>query len=176
MGSIIVSHYVMRYPQDVAHNMILLSPILRSEVGQSFSDVEYGLASGALHLLPSKVRYQFMKSKPVSYCISHVLTYDRSLQKHIDDLHYKYSGRFASADALLADMKISMRETTVFPRDKRILVCIGMHDQLTSVNLARKLSKKHDNVVFKAVEGTGHLINYERPQLAAKVIAEFLED
>jgi pimeloyl-ACP methyl ester carboxylesterase len=173
MGSIIVSHYLEKYPNDVQKKVVLMSPIFRSKAGQKSSNVTYALANGALHILPKKPRYRFMGSKPVSWCISHFLTADKSRQKEIDELHYKYSGRFASANSLLADMKISMKEQTILPPDKEVLYIIGNRDRLTKVNIARARTTEY-GAKFAEIEGTGHLLNYEQPERVAELIDGFI--
>jgi pimeloyl-ACP methyl ester carboxylesterase len=173
MGSIIVSHYLEKYPDDTQKKVVLLSPIFRTKAGQKSSNFLYGLASGALHILPKRPRYKFMKSKAVSFCISHFLTADKSQQKAIDQLHYKYSGRFASADSLLVDMKISMKNQTKTPANKQVLYVIGEKDRLTKAVYAESIAAEQ-HADFVKIEGTGHLLNYERPTDVAKIIAEYL--
>jgi len=175
MGSIIVSHYLEKYPEDTRKKVVLMSPIFRTRGGQRGSNFLYGLASGALHILPKKPRYKFMKSKLVSFCISHYLTADKSQQKEIDQLHYMYSGRFASADSLLIDMKISMKTQTQTPASKQVLYIIGNKDRLTKAVYARSVAAEQ-GAQFMQLVGTGHLLNYERPTLVAEVIDEFLQN
>lgn len=175
MGSIVVSHYLRKYPKDAERKVVLISPIFRTKTGQKTSNILYALASGALHILPKKPRYKFMRSKVVSFCISHYLTVDRSQQKQIDQLHYKYSGHFASADSLLADMKISMKEQTVLLENRDVLYVMGAKDRLTKAKLAREKVGAHGDR-FTEICGTGHLINYEQPERLAETIDEFLKD
>ena len=173
MGSIVVSHYLEKYPDDVQKKVVLLSPIFRNKFGQFTSNIAYALASGALHLLPQKPRYRFMKSKPVSFCISHFLTIDKTQQRRIDDLHYTYSGRFASAKSLLADMKISMKEQTIAAKDKEVLYVIGNRDRLTKAKLAKNRAAEQ-GASLTELDRSGHLINYEQPEAVAEAISDFL--
>ena len=175
MGSIIVSHYLEKYPDDVRKKVILMAPIFRTRSGQRGSNLLYALTSGALHILPKRQRYNFMKSKMVSFCISHYLTSDKSKQKHIDQLHYLYSGRFASADSLLIDMEIAMKTQTKTPSNKQVLYVIGDKDRLTSAVLAHSVAAEQ-GAQFMELVGTGHLLNYERPTLVADVIDEFIQN
>ncbi len=174
MGSIIASYFCEKYPHDCSRKVVFLSPIFRKESEQLLSDIEYGALVGMLYVFPSKSRYKIMKSRPISYVISHVLTSDKTQQEYIDDLHYKYSGRFSSADSLLADCKISMREQTTIPKDKQILFCIGAKDKLTDPELVRERAKESHNEA-RIVPNTGHLINYERPQVVAEIVKDFLQ-
>ena len=174
MGSIIVSYYLEKYPDDVRKKVVLLSPIFRTRAGQYNSNFLYALTSGALHILPKRPRYKLMKSKLVSFCISHYLTVDKKQQKQIDQLHYLYSGRFASADSLLIDMKISMKNQTKTPTNKQVLYIIGNKDRLTKAVLAHSVAAEQGAQYMELV-GTGHLLNYERPTLVADVIDEFIQ-
>ena len=81
MGSIVTSYFIDKYPELVDRRVVLLSPIFRSPFGRAISSIEYALMSGALHLLPKKPRYSLMRSKPISFLISHFLTVDKSKQK-----------------------------------------------------------------------------------------------
>ncbi len=173
MGSIITSYYVEKYPQEVQHKVILLAPIFRTRTSQKGSNLLYALTSGALHILPKQSRYKVMKSKTVSFCISHFLTTDKTQQKRIDQLHYLYSGRFASADSLLVDMKISMQNQTKTPTDKQVLYIIGVKDRLTKAVLARSVAADQGAKCIELV-GTGHLLNYEQPTKVAEVINDFI--
>ena len=173
MGSIVVSHFVDKYPDDVEKQVILMSPIFRSKSAQKSSNALYGVLNGSTHLLPKKARYKLLKSKAVSYGISHYLTVDKSQQKEIDELHYKYSGRFASADSLLADMKISMRQQTIIPDGKDILIVIGEKDRLASDKTVKQIASEHHAHLVQ-IKNTGHLINYEQPGQVADAILEFL--
>lgn len=173
MGSIIVTHYLEKYPNDVQQKVIAISPIFRTRIKQKSSDLTYAIASGALNTLPKKTRYKIMKSRRTSYVISHYLTTDKKQQKRIDQLHYMYSGNFASAESLLADMRISMKEQTVAPEGKDMLYIIGDHDRLTKAELARYRAAAQGAKIVE-LHGTGHLVNYEQPDKLAEVIDDFI--
>ena len=169
MGSIIVSHYLKKYPNDTQAKAVLMSPIFRSPLSQKASNFTFVLLNGFLHLMPQTARRRLLASKGVSFCISHYLTRDKAKQAQIDQLHYRYGGRFSSSQSLIADMKISMREQTIIPPKKKIYLIIGEKDQLTSLALARKNAKEH-NIKIDIIPNSGHLINYEQPQRVAELI------
>lgn len=175
MGSIIVSHFITRFPSSCHSKTVLIAPILRRPFARKISSLNYQILAAFLHCLPPKTRTRLLKSNFVSFCISHFLTVDKSKQKAIDLQHYRYSGRFTSADSLLADIRLSTKHTTIFPATKKILVIAGDHDRLTSKKLFLSLSK-HTKLKLHLVKNTGHLINYEQPALVAKLIADFLEE
>jgi pimeloyl-ACP methyl ester carboxylesterase len=173
MGSIVVSHFVAKYPDDVEKRVVLISPILRTKGGERSGRALHYALRGVLAPFPPKVKREIMASKPVSYAISHYLTYDKTKQKQIDELHYKYGGQFASAASLLADAKISMMRTTVVPEDKKVLLVMGRYDKLTKAKLVEELARK-DGVEYRELADVGHLLNYEKPEEVAGVIKEFL--
>lgn len=174
MGSIIVSYFVARYPNDCRDKLVFLAPIFRSKTSNKISKIGYYALYAVLLPVPKTPKHHLLASKPVSYCISHYLTYDKSQQKRIDQLHYQYSGRFSSAKSLLADTKISMLKTTILPQDKKILICSGTHDRISPIKLARQVGTAAKNVTFKEFSNTGHLMNYEQPIVLAECITDFL--
>lgn len=175
MGSIIVSHFIARFPSYCHSKTVLIAPILRRPFAQKINSLNYQILATFLRCLPLKTRTRLLKSDFVSFCISHFLTVDKSKQKAIDLQHYRYSGRFASADSLLADIRLSTKHTTIFPATKKILVIAGDHDRLTSKKLLLSLSK-HTKLKLHLVKNTGHLINYEQPEFVAEFIADFLKE
>jgi len=176
MGATIASHYVTKYPDDTTDKLVLISPVFRTKSRARRDKTLYLTLKAALSPLPKNTKKKLLASRPVSYAISHFLTSDKSQQKYIDEQHYAYSGRFASAKSLLSDVKLSMSSTTILPRGKHILVITGTHDKLTNLNLTRTRTSAHPSCKFCEVKDTGHLVNYERPDHAAKLIAEFLEN
>ena len=173
MGSMIVSHYLEKYQDQVQEKVVLMSPVFRPKANQRFSNVCHAALNGFLHLMPQKARGKLLGSKAVSYCISHYLTFNKTKQKQIDQLHYRYSGRFASADSITADIKIAMRVQTVIPPNKKVLLIVGDKDKMTSLEMAHNYAKSK-NVKIKIIPNAGHLINYEEPEKVANIIADYI--
>ncbi len=173
MGSIIASHFIEKYSDDVASKIILLSPIFRTKLGQANSDVSYFMVRNVVRLLPKEKQKSILASHRISYAISHFFTYDKKQQQRIDDLHYKYSGQFSSIESFIADMRIAMRSQTIIPSHGRTLICIGDHDQLTSCKLVKRKAKK-TNADYEIINNVGHLINYETPKEVAEAIKKFI--
>lgn len=171
MGSILISHYAAKYPNDNDAKIILLSPIFRSPIKSLADRGVYVLLRIALFPFPRKLRYKILASHKVSWIISHFLTFDKSQQDFIDQEHLKYSECFASSKSLLSDIKISMTQNTVIPAQKTPFIIIGAKDQLTSPRRAAKIAKKQQ-LYCKILSKTGHLMNYEKPQALAKLISK----
>ena len=117
---------------------------------------------------------KFCGSKFLSYAISHFLTADKSQQKRIDELHFLYSGKFASAASFMADCSISMHEQTVIPEGKNVMLCYGEKDRLTKHELTESVAEKY-HLDHHRFDGAGHLINYERAEQVAAEIRKFLK-
>jgi len=173
MGSIIVSHYVAKYPESVADDVVLLSPIVRQTTNKILSTASYGAANGILAPFPLKYRKKILASKPVSWMISHYLTADRSKQREIDEMHYVNGRQFVSARSLQGDLRVSVVNQTREPSGKRTLVLFGQKDRLSSHKVVREWAKRV-SVEYHEFEGAGHLINHERPTEVAKRIKRFL--
>ena len=174
MGSIIISHYIQKYPNDVADKVVFMSPVFRTKRGQRKSNTLYHFVNGGMHLMTEKGRYKFAGSKFLSFAISHFLTADKSQQKRIDELHYQYSGRFSSAASFMADCSISMHEQTVIPEEKNIMLCYGAKDRLTNHKVIEDVAAQY-HLEHHRFEGAGHLINYERAEQVAAEIRKFLK-
>ena len=174
MGSIVSSHFVSRNPKLCANRQVFISPIFRSKRDQKGSCRWFALINFGLHLMPPKARFHFMSSGFISLRISHFLTYDRSRRVYIDDQHLLYSGNFTNATNLIADIKLSMYEQTVFTPQKDTLICIGDHDRLVDVSYVRRRAKENGAKCVKIAD-TGHLVNYEDPRSVVREIRQFLE-
>ncbi len=174
MGSIVVSHFVVKYPDLCDDRAIYLAPIFRTWHGQIRSNHCNFLMNLGLHLLPKRARFKFLKSNFISLCVSRFLTYDRSQREYIDDQHLRYSGHFTSAKTLMTDIKISMRNQTILSPSKKTLICIGEFDKLTSNQYAAKLAREN-KATFVEIAETGHLVNYENPKAIVRSICQFLE-
>lgn len=175
MGSILTSNFIRKYPNDIDQCVIYLSPILRDRKAKKRSIRLYRFAKFNLSIIPPFLAYAIERSKLLSYIISHILVSDKTKQKYIDQLHYRYSGRFSSHKSFIADMKISMCETTWLTDKKNTLVVFGKLDTMTPYQYAQNRCKKY-NIKFKLVEDAGHLLNYERPAEVAKIMSDFLAE
>ena len=173
MGSIIVSHYVEKYPETVAQDLILMSPILRGPGAKAANMVFNEAVRGVLFPFSPELKKKILASKRVSWMISHSLTADKSKQKAIDEMHYEYAGQFVSARSLYCDMDISASNDTKMPLNKRMLVLFGKKDKLSNCKLVRERVREVGAEYFE-FDSAGHLINYERPEEVAERIREFL--
>ena len=173
MGSIISSHFAKKYPELSSRKIVLVSPIFRTSKKQKFSKLNYFCSTAFLHLLVPPLRLAFLRAKAFSWVVSHMLTVDKSLQKEIDRQHFDHCGNFHSAKKIMNDIKISMCAQTALDLDKDIAICMGVGDKMTPIKVARERAQEY-GILFKEVPGAGHLINYERPDIVADFIADFI--
>lgn len=173
MGSMIVSHFAEKYPEDIQEKVVLMAPVFRPKKNQKLSNMSCNILLFFLRIMPQKWCYKFIGSKFLSYIISHYLTCDKTKQKEIDKLHFKYSGRFSSAKSIMADIGISMKQNTIIPKKKKIKLIVGDKDKLSSLELTRKYARRA-NVTLRIIPNCGHFINYESPQKVAEFISEYI--
>ena len=173
MGSIIASHHAEKYPEDTDGRLILMSPVFREAAARE-KNLRLNLRmERIISMLPQNLGKDVLKSKAVSYCVSRYLTADRSQQRRIDRQHAEFSGRMVSADAFLSDARIAMREQSVIPRNKQVLLIIGEKDKLVPAACVRRVAEE-TGARLVMIPNAGHLINYEQPKAAAEAAAEFL--
>ena len=174
MGSIIVSNYVAKYPEDVQNEVILMSPIFRSKWGQMSGRIMSGGLTVAMLPFSAKQRHKILASRKVSWMISHFLTCDKEKQKFIDEEHFAHSGKFTSARALMGDIRTATTREVKSLDNKRVLMIIGEGDKLTNCRLAAERAEK-SGAKLDQVLRAGHLLNYEVPEKVAKKIKQFLK-
>lgn len=175
MGSIVSSHFLRIYPNLTNPKTVFLSPIIRTPRGQKRSNFSVAAICGFLQLLSGHARYNFMRSKFVSFIVSRTLSYDHRRQKYIDRMHFEHCGNFTSTTSLMNDIRLSMHEQTVLPTKGKALYLMGDHDRLTKVKNVRTRIASSEHAELKIIQKKGHLINYECPQKVAHYIDNFLE-
>ena len=175
MGSIVTSHFLRIYPNMTDMRTVFLSPIIRTPRGQKRSNFSAAAICGFLKLLSGHARYNFMRSKFVSFIVSRTLSYDHRRQKYIDRMHFEHCGNFTSTISVMNDIRLSMREQTVLPAKGKALYLMGDHDRLAKVRNVRARIQDRKNAELQIIQKKGHLINYECPQKVAHYIDNYLE-
>ena len=173
MGSIVVSHFIEKYPDMVDERVVLMSPILRKPAGRIASKMLDSALKGVLYPFKQESRKKILASKQVSWTIAHFLVTDRAKQKEITEAHIKYGGNFASSRSLYGDMQVSSTHETKILSSKRMLVIFGRKDRLSNYKLVRERVKTAGVEYYEF--DSGHLINYERPEEVAERIKGFLK-
>jgi pimeloyl-ACP methyl ester carboxylesterase len=105
-------------------------------------------------------------------------TRDRQLRRYIHGQHDAYFSAFANRDVVLEAFRASISHDVleVAPRLKLpVLLIAGRKDDLGSVDSQQQLAAQLPDSHLEIIDGVGHLIHYEAPDIAAAMISEFLE-
>ncbi len=110
--------------------------------------------------------------------VSLAKTRDRALRRWIHREHHTYFSRFANRDVVVEGFRASI-STDVSAFAERIhvptLLVAARLDDITPVTAQYDLVRRIPDATLHVLDGVGHLIHYEKPQLAAAVISSFLE-
>jgi pimeloyl-ACP methyl ester carboxylesterase len=129
--------------------------------------------------LPRPLGNLLLGSRVITRFISQVMvTADtRDLRRWIHDQHRTYFSRFADRDTLLEGFRASTGNNVIeyAPRITvpTLLIAAG-NDPITKVADEEKLRDLLSDATLYVLPNVGHLIHYERPAEAAKLILEFL--
>lgn len=161
MGSIITSALAEYHPDVINHKMILMSPI--SVKPYKFIANLQPLVT----ILPNSVcsflstRYLFIPK-------------NRELYKKTLKLVNICGADYINSQVVREAARFSTSYTVAdFNFDKETLLISGDKDRLVSIKYTKKLASEK-NYEIKVIKDAGHLINYERPDKVAKIIADFL--
>ncbi|WP_104118857.1 alpha/beta fold hydrolase [Arthrobacter sp. B1805] len=105
-------------------------------------------------------------------------TKDRTLRRWIHGQHDAYFSSFASRRVVLEAFRASISGTV---RDRAqeltmpVLLIAAEKDDIGSVASQRELAALVPDSVLEVLPGVGHLVHYEKPREAARLIETFLE-
>ncbi|HWI30902.1 MAG TPA: alpha/beta hydrolase [Microbacterium sp.] len=109
--------------------------------------------------------------------VSMAKTRDRRLRRFIHDQHDTYFSRFADRD-VLRDAFVTSVSHDVSEYAARIavptLLVAADCDDITPIEVQRRLARVFPNAQLVEIAGVGHLIHYEKPVEAAAAITRFL--
>ncbi|WP_354566977.1 alpha/beta hydrolase [Glaciihabitans sp. UYNi722] len=130
--------------------------------------------------LPNRVGHFLLSRWIIVQFMSSTLakTKDKQLRKWIHAEHHTYFNNFASRDSVVEAFEASVgNDVSDFAAKITIptLLVAAELDDITPVQAHHELVKQMPDVSLTVLEGVGHLIHYEVPELAAKAIGEFLE-
>ena len=180
-GSIVASRAIavdgLRTPA-----LILLNPIAVSglsgpkKVLTKATVAYYELASR----LPERVGSALLDNRLIVRLMSVSLakTKDRVLRAWIHDEHQRFFSRFASRDSVVEGFRASTStDVGAFAAgiDVPTLLIAGRLDDITPVVAQYDLEAAMPDATLIVIDDVGHLIHYERPQLAAAEIRAFLD-
>lgn len=179
-GSIVASRWAADHPTAIAA-LILINPICEPALEGSNR-----LASTAAALyyrvgaaLPERLGMALLGNPLIVLGMSSMMakTRDRALRKYIHGQHISYFSKYASRRVLLEAFQASITGTV---RDSAarlampVLLIAAEKDDLGSVAGQRALAGLIPRARLEIIDGVGHLVHYETPHEAARLIESFL--
>jgi pimeloyl-ACP methyl ester carboxylesterase len=106
-------------------------------------------------------------------------TKDRQLRRFIHAQHDAYFSSFANRAVVLESFRASISHDVVEAAPALalpVLLIAGAKDDLGSVTSQRRLAAHIPGSHLEIIDGVGHLIHYEAPETAARMISRFLRE
>jgi len=162
MGSIIAAAALQKYPDYFHQKSVLLSPI------SVRTAAPFRLIAPLSGLLPNRL---------IDYVTTKYLIIDHSPQafRHAIDLTHKCGVTPPTKRELLKTARFNTKYSVAdFPSAHDFLFLAGEQDRLIPQRYTTALAEKfHAQTCF--LKNTGHIHNYEQPQLTAQAIHDFLK-
>lgn len=161
MGSIIASATAEKYPELIGEKIVFLAPISVKppKFLAPITPLSVVLPNGLISRITTK--YLIVKKEKNFYRETVELT-KRCASKYVSRRDVMKAAIFSESNSI-ADFQFK----------KDALFIAGENDRLCSREATQKLAKKlGGEAVF--LDGTGHLLNYESPELVADKISDFL--
>ena len=180
-GSIISSAAIVAGLQ--VSRLILINPIAISglrgprPLATWWTVVYYRIAG----LLPERLGFALLHNWLIVQVMSSSLakTRDKSRRSWIHAEHHRYFNNFASRDVVVAGFLASISADVSQFADAitvpTLLVAADL-DDITPVSAQHDLQQLFPDATLRILQGVGHLIHYEVPELAAAAITDFLSD
>lgn len=161
MGSIISAAIAEKYPDEINHRLIFTSPI-PEKTSRFFASLQPFVTIFPNNILSFiSTRFFFIPK-------------NRQLYKKALQMTRLSGANFANRQDI---KKVAHFSATTaisdFTFQKDVLLISGDHDRLVPQNSTKALAKKlHAQLVF--VKNSGHLLNYESPEIVANFIRNFI--
>ena len=180
-GSIIAARLAAESPELISE-LLLVNPICEPAL-----EGPKGITSKAAELyyraaakLPETAGHALLTNPLIVRGMSILMakTSDPGLRRWIHAQHDAYFSAFASRAVVLEAFRSSISETV---RDSAaalrmpVLLIAADRDDLGSVPAQRRLAGMIPDSELEIIEGCGHLVHYEAPDVAAALIADFLD-
>ena len=187
-GSIVAAAYAAAHPETL-DRLCLINPISepalegKHQAGPALASFYYWVGAS----LPERMGYALLRSQLITRATSEVMmrSKDPLMRRFINGQHAAYFGSFASRRGVLEAYRVSISKTAAqYAPQIRVPVqmLVAEDDDLGTVETA--------DAMFAALEGrpqspgqrfdlipeVGHLIHYEPPTLAARLIADFVRE
>lgn len=180
-GSIVAAEAVALAP-DLAAALVLVNPISApalegpSRTASRVAEAYYVAADR----LPEAAGRALLSNPAIVRAMSVFMakTTDRALRRWIHGQHRAYFSSFASRRVVLEAFRASISGTV---RDRAgdlrlpVLLVAAAEDDIGSVESQRELAALMPTATLEILPAVGHLVHYEKPREAARLIGRFLE-
>lgn len=180
-GSVIAARAASRAP-ELVRRLVLVNPIATPPL-RGPRVVLSGLTSAYYWLgkaLPARWGNALLSNKWIVLAASRAMvrTKDKRLQRFIHDSHLRYFSRFHSPAVLCESYESSVRHTVAEDAPSLTmptLLIAGETDDIAPVAGQRALAGRLADAELVVLPDVGHLVHYETPVAAGRVIRRFLE-
>jgi pimeloyl-ACP methyl ester carboxylesterase len=181
-GSIIASHYLAARPGSFAAAVLvnpISEPALKGPRAAASRLAEFYYFLGAR--LPERPGLALLQHPAIVRLMSMMMakTKDRQLRRFIHAQHDAYFSSFANRAVVLESFRASISHDVVEAAPALalpVLLIAGAKDDLGSVASQRRLAAHIPGSHLEIIDGVGHLIHYEAPETAARMISRFLRE
>jgi len=180
-GSIVASQWAAAHPAAIAA-LVLINPICEPalEGSNRCASKLAALYYRAGAALPERLGLALLGNPLIVLGMSSMMakTRDRALRKYIHGQHLSYFSRYASRRVLLEAFEASITGTV---RDVAaqlampVILVAAEQDDLGSVKGQLALAGMIADCRLEIIQRVGHLVHYETPHEAARLIENFLE-
>lgn len=178
-GSIVSSYASLARPQAV-ERLTLINPICQpalegdQKVMSKLAEAYYGAGAA----LPARLGFSLLRSPLITRLTSEFMikTKDPKTRDFINGQHAAYFGAFATREAVLQAYRASISSTAAdytpsLPMPVQMIV--AEKDDLGTLDLQRQMASQLRRGRFDLIPEVGHLIHYETPLRAARLIVDF---
>ena len=180
-GSTLAAHFAVEHPSMV-ERLVLINPISQP----ALTGEQKGLTRltrlyyGAGASLPRRLGTRLLSSDAVVKIMTDVMikSEDPDVKHYALRQHQAYFNTFADREVLTQAYDASISRTVAEVAMKLsmpTLLVVGELDDLGSLDSQRTMASWIRSHSLQVVPGVGHLIHYEAPQTAARMIRGFLE-
>jgi len=179
-GTLVLGHYATNHnPRSV----VLINPVSAPAL-QGPRSMMTKVATGYYRLaekLPESIGGYLLRNGAAVLVMSSVMakTKDKKLRRWIHDQHLSNFSDFKSVRVATEGYRASIStDLSRIASDigSPVLVIAAALDDITSIEQQRLVVKSYSDGSISEISGVGHLVHYEAPGQAAKLIAEFIEN
>lgn len=179
-GTLVVGNYATKNPvQSVALVNPVSSPALLGPRAAltNLTKIYYLLAGFA----PKFAGEWLLRNKMAVMVMSIVMakSKDRKLRSWIHNQHLSNFSDFATVQVATEGYEASISanlEDYASKIEAPVLVVAATLDDITDIETQRRVAKLYPNASYQEIQNVGHLVHYEAPEQAAKLISEFLDN